>query len=218
MVFARFQAFVDLYRHLIPAFATAFYVNAVPGDVGITTIDFDTLKHFYADSYETLSEILPLALAYNNLSQRGDFQAMKTVRKDVVTLDDLLEKSKGERLRFVDGNEPFDGPFTSDLDNKLRNAIAHNSYTYYRATQHIDYFPSGKMGQGDMLTITLINFARTCWNLQDRTVEMAELLYQTRKNGFVFLHGHSIVRPDVFKAKTFKKVVRPRRVPHNQRK
>jgi hypothetical protein len=217
-IFVRFQAFVDLYRHLIPAFATAFYVNAVPEDVGITTVDFETLKHFYADSYETLSEILPLALAYNNLSQRGDFQAMKTLRKDVITLNNLLEKSKGERLKFVDGNEPFDGPFTSDLDNKLRNAIAHNSYTYDRANQHIGYFPSGKMEQGDMLTITLIEFARICWNLQNRTVEMAELLYQTRKNGFVYLHGHTIVSPDVFRAGAPKKVIRSRRAPHNKRK
>ncbi len=217
-VFARFQAFVDLYRHIIPAFAVFFYVKPVPEDVGITTVDFDTLKHFYADSYETLTEILPLALAYNNLSQRGGFQTVKTVRKDVTTLDQLLEKSKGDRLKFVDGSEPFDGPFTSDLDNKLRNAIAHNSYTYDRVTQKISYYPSGKMGQGDLLTMALIDFARACWNLHNRTVEMAELLYQTRKNGFVYLHGHTIVSPEVFITTTPKKVVRPRRAPHNKRK
>lgn len=216
-VFARFRAFVDLYRNLIPAYAAFFYVKPVPPDVGITTVDFDTLKHFYADSYETLSEILPLALAYNNLSQRGDFRTMKKLRKDVVTLEDLIEKPKGERLKFVDGSEPFDGPFTSDLDNKLRNAIAHNAYAYDRATQHIDYYPSGKMGQGDMLTMTLIDFARACWNLQNRTLEVTELLYQTRKNGFVFLHGHTIVSPAVFKTKNFGTAVRPRRAPHNKR-
>lgn len=75
--FARLQAFVELFRPLIPAFAASFYTKPVPDDVGITTVDFDKLKHFYADSYETLSEILPLAIAYNNLSERGDFRAMK---------------------------------------------------------------------------------------------------------------------------------------------
>lgn len=217
-VFARFQAFVELYRHVIPAFAASFYVQTLPEDVGITTIDFDTLKHFYADSYETLSEILPLALAYNNLSQRGEFRAVKAVRRDVATLDQLLEKAKGERLKFVDGSEPFDGPFTSDLDNKLRNAIAHNSYTYDRASQHISYYPSGKMGQGDLITMTLTDFARACWALQNRTLEMAELLYQTRKNGFVFLRGHRIVSPDVFRTPKPAKLARPRRAAHNKRK
>ena len=217
-VFARFRAFVELYRHVIPAFAASFYVEPVPDDVGITTVDFDTLKHFYADSYEILSEILPLAIAYNNLSVRGDFRTMKAVRKDVTTLDQMLEKSKGERLKFVDGSEPFDGPFTSDLDNKLRNAIAHNSYTYDPASQRISYYPTGKMGQGDLHKISLIDFARACWALQNRTLEMTELLYQTRKNGYVYLHGHMIVSPEVFREPRPARVIRPRRAPHNKRK
>jgi hypothetical protein len=74
-------AFVELFRPLIPAFAASFYTKPISNDVGITTVDFDTLKHFYADSYETLSEILPLAIAYNNLSERSDFKAMKAARK-----------------------------------------------------------------------------------------------------------------------------------------
>ncbi len=216
--FARLQAFVKLFRPLIPAFAASFYTKPIPHDVGITTVDFDTLKHFYADSYETLSEILPLAIAYNNLSERGDFQAMKAVRKDVTTLNQLLEKSKGERLRFVDGTEPFDGPFTSALKNKLRNAIAHNSYSYERGTQQISYYPSGKAGQGEVCVTTLIDFARACWELHNRTMEMAELLYQTRKSGFVFLHGHQIVSSDVFRPRKPAKAIRPRRRPHNKRK
>lgn len=136
----------------------------------------------------------------------------------MTTLEELLEKSKGERLKFVDGSEPFDGPFTSALNNKLRNAIAHNSYTYERATQHISYYPSGKIGQGEMCTMALIDFARGCWNLHNRTIEMAELLYQTRKNGFVYLHGHQIVSPEVFKPRKPAEVTRPRRKPHNRRK
>ena len=214
--FARVQAFVDLFRPLIPAFAASFYTEPIPQDVGITTVDFDTLKHFYADSYETLSEILPLAIAYNNLSVRSDFTAMKAVRKDVVTLDQLMEKAKGDRLRFVDGSEPFDGPFTSTLNNKLRNAIAHNSYSFKRSTQQISYYPSGKTGQGELCTMTLIDFARSCWDLHNRTMEVSELLYQTRKNGLVCLEGHTIVSSSVFR--TRKAAVRPRRQPHNKRK
>jgi hypothetical protein len=218
--FNRLQAFVELFRSLIPAFAQFFYKNGVPNDVGITTVDFDALKHFYADSYESLSELLPLVIAYNNLSERGDFRAMKSLRKDVTTLDHLLEKSKGERLRFLDGSDPFGGAIATDLDNKLRNAIAHNSYSYDRKKQRITYFSSGKIGQGDALDQTLLDFAASCWNLHDRMMEIVELLYQTRKNGFVLLHGHPIVSSSVFTREAIRpseKKVRPRRQPHNRR-
>jgi hypothetical protein len=114
--FSRLQAFVELFRPLIPAFAQFFYNDGVPDDVGITTVDFDVLKHFYADSYESLGELLPLVIAYNNLSERGDFQVIKSLRKDVTTLDQLLES-------FLDGNEPFDRAIATDLNNKLRNAL-----------------------------------------------------------------------------------------------
>lgn len=160
--FNRLQAFVELFRSLIPAFAQFFYKNGVPDDVGITTVDFDALKHFYADSYESLSELLPLVIAYNNLSERGDFRVMKSLRKDVTTLDQLLEKSKGERLRFLDGSEPFGAAIATDLNNKLRNAIAHNSYSYDRKQQRITYFSSGQIGQGDALSMTLLEFAGAC--------------------------------------------------------
>ncbi len=218
--FNRLQVFVELFRSLIPAFAQFFYKNGVPDDVGITTVDFDALKHFYADSYESLSELLPLVIAYNNLSERGDFRVMKSLRKDVTTLDQLLEKSKGDRLRFVDGSEPFGGGIAKDLNNKLRNAIAHNSYSYDRKQQQITYFSSGQIGQGDALSITLLAFAGACWNLQNRMMEVVELLYQTRKNGFVFLHGHPIVSPVVFASEPKRapaKKERPRRRTHNKR-
>lgn len=218
--FNRLQAFVEMFRFLIPTFARSLYKNGVPDDMGITTVDFDALKHFYADSYESLSELLPLLVAYNNLSERGDFRAMKNLRKDVTTLDQLLEKSKGERIRFVDGSEPFGGAIASDLNNKLRNAIAHNSYSYDRKQQRITYFSSGQIGQGDAQSMTLLQFAGVCWSLQNRMMEVVELLYQTRKNGFVFLRGQSIVSPAVFASEAKRpsaKGVRQGRQPRNKR-
>jgi len=103
-ILGRLQAFVDIFRLLIPVFARHFYQDPKAAEgKGLTTAVFEDLKHYYADTYEVLSEILPLIVAYNNLRVRGDFRKMKAKRRDVTSIGDFLEKSKGDRGQFLEG-------------------------------------------------------------------------------------------------------------------
>jgi hypothetical protein len=218
--FLRMQSFVDLFRSIIPAFAQLFYSQPLEDDKGMTTSGFDELKHFYADTYETLSELIPLVIAFNNLMYRGDYRVMKPLRRDVTTLDQFLLRSKGERIQYLDGTEFFDNQLFPDLDNKLRNAIAHNSYVYDRIAQEVTYYSSGKTGEGDAKQLSLLGFANKCWRLNQRVMDMIELQYQTRKFAYVLLFGQKTVHPEVFQAarpEARRKDVKPQRKPRGAR-
>jgi len=190
-------------------------------DKGITTVGFEELKHYYADTYEILTEVMPLVLAFNNLKYRADFMSMKRLRRDVTNLDEFLLRSKGDRIQYLDGTEFFDKLIVLDLDNKLRNAIAHNSYVYDSISQDIAYFSSGKTGEGDERHISLLEFAQKCWRLNQRIIDVAELVYQTAKFSYVLLRGQTVVGPEVFQSvetKRKRKDVKAQRNPRGTRK
>jgi hypothetical protein len=198
----RLAQFVDRFKYLIPAFALRFYQKKPRGlkqDKGITTASFEDIKGFYSDTFEVLAEMLPLLVAYNNLRYRGNFQTMRHVRKDVNTLDDLIGKSKGERLQFVDGSETFDRLLSPRLDNKLRNAIAHTSYREDLAHQRITYYPSGVAGKGKAKRIYMIDAVQNCWSIFLCMVDMIELHYQTEKLYYMTVKRNKPIDPRVFR-------------------
>src|SRR5271157_658310 len=52
-ILGRLQAFVDIFRLLIPVFARHFYQDPKAAEgKGLTTAVFEDLKHYYADTYE----------------------------------------------------------------------------------------------------------------------------------------------------------------------
>jgi hypothetical protein len=198
----RLAHFVDRFKYLMPAFALRFYQKKPKGlkkDKGITTASFEDVKGFYSDTFEVLAEMLPLLVAYNNLRYRGDYQVMRHVRRDVTTLDDFIAKSKGDRLQFLDGSEAFDRLVFPHLDNKLRNAVAHASYTQDLAQQRITYYPSGVTGKGAAKRMYMIDAVQRCWSLFLCMVDMMELHYQTEKLYYVTVKRNKTVDPRVFR-------------------
>ena len=203
LLHSRLNHFIDRFRYLMPAFALRFYDKKPKGlnkEKGVTTATFEDVKGFYSDTYEVLAEMLPLLVAYNNLRYRGDFRAMKHKRKDVVTLEDFISKSKGDRLGFVDGSEVFDRLIHPHLDNKLRNAIAHASYKEEFREQRITYYPSGMMGKGTAKKLYLLDVVRRCLSLFSCVVDMMELHYQTQKLYYVAVLRQRTVHPSVFQS------------------
>jgi hypothetical protein len=189
------------FRYLIPVLSLRFY-SAKPSGLlikkGITTASFEDMKHFYAEMFEVATEVLPLAIAYNNLRYRGSFEAMQPQRRDVTTLQDFLQKSKGDRIQFLAGRESFDRLLYPHVDNKLRNAIAHTSYRYNARKQLISYFPSGIDGKGPARRMYLLDFAQRCWSLSMCIVNLVELVYQTRKLHYIATKGYEPIHPSVF--------------------
>ena len=166
---------------------------------GTTTVSFEDVKYYYLECFEAIGEIMALVVAYNNLKYRNDCLKMaESSFEKVKTLKDFISmRNKGHKLSFCMNAESFYNLMGLEVDNGLRNAIGHDSYTYDGVNQVISYFPSGQLGKGDAQTIYLIEFIQKTINLFYVLVALIELLYQTRKFYYV-LHGMTPISPEVF--------------------
>lgn len=68
--------FVGVYQYLIPAYAVNFYKkDSFDYDTeGSATSDFELVKNFYLDAYETLGNLLILPIALDNIKYRNNFK------------------------------------------------------------------------------------------------------------------------------------------------
>jgi len=183
-IFDLIKQFTEKFRFMIPVFGADFYENnklSALEEKGITTVSFEELKQFYVDVYELITELLDLIISYNNLKYRKNFQMMKTKRRDIVNISDYCSKTKGVRLEFLDGKEKFDNVVFPHLNNKIRNAIGHNTYRMDIQTQEIKFYPKGDEQSTDIITLTLAQFTRKCWDIFQALMNFSELVYQTRK-------------------------------------
>jgi hypothetical protein len=183
----RLQQLVDTFEFFVPIFGLRFYQVVSPELAEtkfVTSASIEDVKQVYIDFFETCAEALTLVVAFNNLVVRGDFQSMADRRRDVVTLDDFRRRSKGDRVAYLTGDEPYDRTF-SRLDHRLRNGLAHNAYVYDARTQDVTYFRSGELNSGDPETFKLMTLMDRCWDLVTGCKLADELVYQTRKIALV---------------------------------
>ena len=183
-IFDLIKQFTEKFRFMIPVFGADFYTDnkqSVLEKKGITTVSFEELKQFYVDIYEVITELLDLVISYNNLKYRKNYQLMKTKRRDIVNISDYCSKTKGVKLEFLDGKEEFDKIVFPHLNNKIRNAIGHNTYRIDTRTQEITFYPKGDEQSTDIIRLTLSQFARKCWDIFQALISLSELVYQTRK-------------------------------------
>ncbi|MBY0144322.1 metal-binding protein [Neobacillus niacini] len=191
-LFAIINKFIDKFHMFIPVYGLDFYEEKNDKEksiknLGLTTVDFEDIKDFYIDTFEDIGDILNLMVAYNNLSHRADYKKMKeNVIKDILNIEDFIKmRNKGRKLEFITGEENFDKIFVSKVDNRLRNAIGHRSYTYDVISQELTYYPSGDQTKGTSESLNLTEFVLECFQLMRSCIGLAEIVYQTRKFMYV---------------------------------
>ena len=182
-IFKIIDNFVKVFQFLIPVFGLQFYKEKQPenfkDEYGISTTTFEDLKQFYLDCYESLGNLLRIIVAFNNLQQRGNFETCISIRRDVLILSDFDEKiTKGQKIDHITKAEPFDILVSFILNNKIRNAIAHNRYDYNGVSQLITAFKTdGNISD----TVYLIDFVEECLNFFWTFINIFELVYQFEK-------------------------------------
>lgn len=185
------SGFVERYPFFITAIGLESYSKA-PNLLmeGTTTVSFEDVKNFYLECFEAVGEIIPLVVAYNNLKYRDNFSSMPdSSHPTIKKLDDFIDmRNKGNKMTFCTSEETFSKIIDLDIDNGIRNAIGHDSYSYDGVNQVILYYPSGKTGKGDQCKIYLIEFIRKTLKQFYTMITLIELIYQTKKLYFV-LHG-----------------------------
>lgn len=198
-LFGIINKFIEKFHMFIPVYGLDFYeekneIEKSIKNLGLTTVDFEDIKDFYIDTFEDIGDILNLLVAYNNLKHRADYKKMKeNVLKDIQNIEDFIKmRNKGRKLEFITGEESFDKIFASKVDNRLRNAIGHRSYTYDVISQELTYYPSGDQAKGTSESLYLIEFVLECFQLMRTCIGLAEVTYQTRK--FMYVHKGIIPR------------------------
>mgnify|MGYP001401799805 CR=1 FL=1 len=195
-----FEKFVATYRYLIPIYGLRYY-HEINDDTyrnrGITTASFEDIKEFYIDTYEVAVELLWVLLAYNNLKYRNNFMSMSS-EKPKYKFEEFFELSKGKKIEYFKGDEIFDQLIEPGaLDNKIRNAIGHNTYEYDGIEQIIYYDPVGNYNPSDIRKMYLVQFAEKCTAIFQTLINLWELVYQTQKH-FYLSQGMIPVSPSVF--------------------
>lgn len=194
------EHFSEVFIYLIPAYGLTYY-HEIPEELyeekGMTTAAFEDIKEFYIDTYELVAEILPIIVGYNNSKYRNDFKKMSDT-KPKYEFDKFFEAPKGKKIEYVDGTEMFDYLIAEgSIDNKVRNAIGHNTYEFDGVNQLIKYDPVGKNNPSDIRSIYLVQFASKCLSIFQTVIHIWELLYQTEKILYVS-QGMKSVNPKAF--------------------
>lgn len=199
--FSIINFFVEKYQFFIPALGLEGR-NYNLKEEGTTVVSFEDIKYFYLDCFETIGEVIPIVVAYNNLLCRNDFKKMKESGFDKIEeLENYIAmKNKGNKVLFCKNDELFNSIISLEDDNGLRNAIGHGSYLYDGVKQVITYYNSERK-RGESKKIYLVEFIQKTLKQFRTIIVLMELIYQTRKNYYVF-KGIKSVDPNVF----FKKI------------
>ncbi|WP_237558377.1 YecA family protein [Enterococcus hirae] len=173
------ESFAKIYEQLIPVIILkqANTLGRVDKEeYGIMTADFEELTSFYAKSYEWILENLDFVIGLNNIAVRGNYNAF---RKENKTYEDYLKLFKGNKLGWMNKEEPFSIPIQS-LDSKKRNAIQHFDSEINYVTQEIVF-----KDRDNIQSMYLIEFASLCIDNFELIFYILELVYNLRKIHYI---------------------------------
>ncbi|MFD2706771.1 hypothetical protein [Salibacterium lacus] len=164
--------FAEYYHYLLPVILSNVFsennIQNVKEQKGILTTNFDNIKNYYIEAFETLCSLLPVFLGIQNIIKRSDRNAfepnMQAQFTNITDIGDYHQKvkNKGNKVKYFTEENLFIDVFDIEnvLDNSIRNSIGHHSYIYEPDNQ-------------------LINFknGNNTWKLY--LIEFADLLYET---------------------------------------
>lgn len=182
--------FVRVFQFLIPAYGLSFYENKDINyeEYGTTTCSFEDIKQFYLDAYEVIGDLILVPIALNNILYRNDFNKINEElisSKRISNYCDLFSIAKGKRSELIDLNELFCKITKVKLNNKLRNAIGHNDYSYDGINQIITYIPNSSQPE-KCKYIYLLEFSLECIELIKGIVMIDEIIYRVKQSQYMF--------------------------------
>lgn len=119
---------------LIPVIGIDFYKKdkgaMLSGAFAITTTCFEDIKQLYVDLYELICNLAILAIGFDNIVLRNDYNVIRQIQGlNVKTLDDVSKmRNKGNIIKLIDTDAPYEALMCTCLDSDIRNSIGHFSY------------------------------------------------------------------------------------------
>jgi hypothetical protein len=152
-----FTAFSDFNQ----VFLYARNDQSMPEGARATSVNFDSVKKFYASCYEFYAGAIHLFTCLNNIKEGRKFDQLSKI-----SLAKYLETDKAERRKSL-ANAPVFYAATGEFDSRIRNASFHNWFRLKDNKQDIEYRSGGtgavrEIGYADYLNQCVKMFLQIC--------------------------------------------------------
>lgn len=158
LYFATMKDFFAHYSEYAQVYFSIVREQEIPGGSKASSSDFDAIKMIYGNLYEAFGSLVELLAMLNNMKLNRDHDQFETL-----TLEAYRRLDKSSRLGPFTANAPFLA-ICEEFDNQLRNASHHGGMAFDASTQIITY-RAGKGGQGEVKTLSYIEYLCRCVRL-----------------------------------------------------
>ena len=176
------EEFSNIYDVILPVIQNEdLEVISLNSEEGLSQDYYDSLKHFYAHSYEWILDNINIVIALNNIFSRGSYHECINGKDYLRDLENI--KSKIRKIDFLEENGRF-SPKTESIKNRIRNAVQHfNTKIDYNEQQVIFIDKYGDREREE--SISLYEFSKMCSENLFLIIYLFELMYSLRKLFFI---------------------------------
>lgn len=148
---------------------------------GISTINFKDMRSFYADSYELILEMIIIPVGLNNIIERKNYDCFPDGSK-INSFKTFFDNTKYQRVYALNDEEEFSKYL--NINNNIRNSIAHFDYKINNETQLITFYDMYKSSE-KIIEMYLFDFALLCYENIKFIVYLNELFYNIKKINYI---------------------------------
>lgn len=144
----------------------------------LSTIDFESMKSFYSDSYELILDLIWIPVGLNNIHVRGSYNLFSD-ECDIENFDKyFLIKTKLNKSKALKDNEIFS--IYLGMDRKVRNSISHFDYELHKNSPKVIFHDNG-----NDVELYLVDFAKLCYENVILITYLNELYYSLMKYDYI---------------------------------
>lgn len=148
---------------------------------GISTTNFKNMRTFYADSYELILEMITFPVGLNNIIKRRNYDCFPNDLK-INNFKAFFDSTKYQRIEALKTDEEFSKYL--NINNNVRNSIAHFDYKINNETQLITFYDKYKSSE-NIIEMYLFDFALLCYENIKFIVYLNELFYNIKKISYI---------------------------------
>ena len=144
----------------------------------MSTINFESMKSFYSDSYELILDLMWIPIGLNNIYERGSYNLFNYTC-GIENFDKYFSiKIKLNKNKALIDNEMFS--IYLNTDRKVRNSISHYDYMLDNNNQKVIFYDN----ENDV-EMYIVDFAKLCYENVILITYLNELYYSLMKYDYI---------------------------------
>lgn len=144
----------------------------------MSTINFESMKSFYSDSYELILDLIWIPIGLNNIYERGNYNLFNDIC-GIENFDKYFSiKIKLNKNKALIDNEIFS--IYLNTDRKVRNSISHYDYMLDNNNQKVTFYDN----ENDV-EMYIVDFAKLCYENVILITYLNELYYSLMKYDYI---------------------------------